>query len=139
MQRRERRVDRVGDVDDHLAIELTGVGAEHVVDGRVRDREHDDVAVQMVADRTGAHVAGELVGERPRLLAVVPTSVTRWLPASARVATPRAMLPVPMIVISIVALPESWLHSQNRARRGRLEWQHRADAWTSRSGRLTIG
>jgi hypothetical protein len=32
----------------------------------------------------------------------VPTSVTAWPPASSRVAMPRAMLPVPMIVISIV-------------------------------------
>jgi hypothetical protein len=37
----------------------------------------------------------------------VPSRVAAWPPASSRVAMPRAMLPVPMIVISIVRHLES--------------------------------
>ena len=61
------RVDRVGDVDDRLAGELIAVAAEDVVDRLVPDGEHDDVAGDRVADGAGAHVAGELAGERLRL------------------------------------------------------------------------
>jgi hypothetical protein len=63
VQQRERgEVHRVRNVDDDLAIELTSVGAEHVVDGRVQDRKHDDVALQTVAELRGAHVTRQLAG-----------------------------------------------------------------------------
>ena len=64
------RVDGVGDVDDGLAGELVAVAAEHVVERLVPDGEHDDVAGDRVADGAGAHVAGELAGERLRLVLV---------------------------------------------------------------------
>jgi nucleoside-diphosphate-sugar epimerase len=52
-------------VDDEPAAvaELAVVGAENVGDRVVGDGEHDDLALQLIADGPGAHLAGELVGE----------------------------------------------------------------------------
>ncbi len=54
------RVDRVGDVDDDLAVELVAVASEHVRHRLVPDREHDDVTVERVAGPARDDIAGEL-------------------------------------------------------------------------------
>ncbi len=95
------RVDRVDDVDDHLAVQLVAVATEDIVERLVPDGEHDDVAVQRVVGPGRAYIAGQLARERLGLCVWVPTTVTVWPPARARVAMPRAILPVPTIVMSM--------------------------------------
>src|SRR3954471_8519774 len=65
------RVDGVGDVDDDPAAELVPIAAEHLIERLVPHGEHDDVVGELVADGAGAHVAGELAGERVGLAGLV--------------------------------------------------------------------
>ena len=93
-------------------------------DRLIPDGEHDDFTGERVADLPGAHVARELLGQRVGLRRSVPSSVTPWPPSSARVAMPRAMLPVPMIVMFMVA-PAFGRVSDTMARGDRgPEWHH---------------
>jgi hypothetical protein len=91
-------IDRVGDVDDDLAIEAVGVLLHGILDARVVEGEDDDLAAE-------AGVRLSPVAESPsssaswRAFAGSRSTISTSLPpAIARVAMPRPMLPAPMIV-----------------------------------------
>src|SRR5215216_6112960 len=61
-------VERVGDVDHDLAVELGAVAAQHIGDDRVPDSKHDDVAGEGIADGARPRLAWQFAGERLGLL-----------------------------------------------------------------------
>jgi len=62
--------------------------------------------------------------------ALVPSSVTELPPLRARVAMPRAMLPVPMMVMSTSSSSIGSCMCKLRASGASRPWRDRADPWT---------
>ena len=97
-------VERVGDVDHHLAGEFRGVCRSEVAGGGEGQRQHDDVGGERRLDRRrddlGPGLARpEILGEVRCLGGSLPATVTALPPATNRVPMPRAMLPAPMMLM----------------------------------------
>ena len=67
---REVGVDGVGDVDEELACQLFAVLPHHVENGRVGNRQDDDVPGRGGAERSCRRASSDLLGQRPRLRGV---------------------------------------------------------------------
>ena len=135
---------RISEIDRYLdaCSAHYACGDCFTIDEKTRDFDYyERITVRdsslSAGDLPGAHVAGELVGERLRLLDA--RAQQRDAVAAGECAGGDAAGHVARADDRDVhgGSLGSWLHPQTRARRSQMEWQHRSHAWTSRSRRAT--